>query len=42
VGSSPRSMKWYEAGHYSLNKEERSDRLGWMRVQLELKDIPQF
>lgn len=37
AGSEPKSIKWYEANHYSLNQEGRSDRIDWLRTQLGLK-----
>ncbi len=33
--SEPRSMEWYDAGHY-LNDEAREDRIAWLRARLSL------
>jgi cephalosporin-C deacetylase-like acetyl esterase len=37
AGSDPKSIRWYEADHYRLNEEGRSDRIEWMRMQLGLQ-----
>jgi cephalosporin-C deacetylase-like acetyl esterase len=37
AGSEPKSVRWYEADHYRLNEEGRSDRIEWMRMQLGLQ-----
>jgi len=36
AGSEPKSIKWYEADHYSLNEEGRRDRVEWLRTELGL------
>jgi len=36
-GSEPKSIQWYDADHYRLNKEGRSDRVEWLRRQLCLE-----
>jgi cephalosporin-C deacetylase-like acetyl esterase len=36
AGSEPKSIRWYEADHYRLNEEGRSDRIEWLRTQLRL------
>ncbi len=37
AGSEPKSIQWYDADHYGLNEEGRSDRIEWLRRQLCLK-----
>lgn len=37
AGSDPKSIQWYEADHYRLNEEGRSDRVEWLKRQLCLK-----
>ncbi len=37
AGSEPKLIKWYDADHYSLNEEGRSDRIEWLSMQLGLK-----
>jgi pimeloyl-ACP methyl ester carboxylesterase len=37
AGSDPKSIQWYEADHYRLNEEGRSDRIEWLRRQFFLK-----
>ncbi len=34
AGSDPKSIKWYEADHYSLNESGRSDRVEWLKKML--------
>lgn len=40
AGSEPKSIRWYEADHYRLNEEGRSDRIAWLEKQLDLKQLP--
>jgi len=37
AGSEPKSIQWYDADHYSLNEEGRSDRIEWLRRSLCLE-----
>lgn len=37
AGSEPKSIQWYDADHYRLNEEGRSDRIEWMGTQLCLE-----
>lgn len=39
AGSEPKSIQWYEADHYRLNEEGRSDRIAWLERQLALEPI---
>lgn len=42
AGSEPKQVKWYDADHYSVNEKGRSDRMKWLRTQLDLgQDIEQ-
>ena len=36
AGSVPKSIRWYNADHYSLNEEGRSDRIEWLKEELSL------
>ena len=39
AGSKPKSIRWYNADHYSLNEEGRSDRIEWLKEELSLNKI---
>ena len=36
AGSVPKSIRWYNADHYSLNEEGRSDRIEWLKECFQL------
>jgi uncharacterized protein len=39
AGSEPKSIQWYNADHYSLSEEGRSDRIEWLSSKLCLNPV---